>query len=65
MSKGSKHERIQLGVPHTVQAGERSLSPGNLTPQCEKILKPPEGNSNEQINIGSGKRNGRVRKGQQ
>lgn len=61
---GSKHERAQLDIPHTVQAGQRSLFPVSLkTPQYENILKPPEGNSDEQIQIGSGKSNGRVEKG--
>lgn len=62
MCKGSKHERTQLGIPHTVQPGEKSVPSQSQTPQYEKILKPPEGDSNEQIKTGSGKRNGRVRK---
>lgn len=62
MSKGSKHERTQLGIPHTVQARERSGPSQSQTPQYEKILKPPEGDTNEKIKIGSGKRNGQVKR---
>lgn len=45
MSEGSKYETTQLCVPHTVQAGKKSVPSQSQAPWYEKLLKTPEGNS--------------------